>query len=445
MDNHKSGRLSFERSKAFTREIERLIPGGAHTYSKGRDQFPLESSNGITRGEGAWVWDIDGNRLLDWSMGLTSVSLGHAHPAVNQAVCETIAAGVNFQRPAELELQAARSFLSLTGTDMVKFAKHGSAVTTAAIKLARSFTERAKVAVPKEHPFFSFDDWFIGTTPADLGIPDALKQFSLLFSYNDIDSLDRLFRENPDEIACVMLEPCKFDPPQRGFLESVRELCGRHGTILVLDEMVTGLKMGVPGAARFFGIEADLYTYGKGIANGFACAALTGRSDIMRLGGLEPEGARKLFLLSTTHGSESSGLAAMMKTIDLFRDGSIVAANWKTGELLRARLEMLIAQHGLGDRLCIQGYPCMLLLEMLGPDGIADAAFRTLFLQEMIAHGVLFQGIFIVTPSHGVAEIEATAAAFGAACRTYREALDRRSVNGLLLGPEVKPVFRRIL
>ena len=438
-------RLTFERSKAFTKAIEKVIPGGAHTYSKGRDQFPQEAPNGIVRGKGARLWDADGNCLVDWSMGLTSVSLGHAHPEVNRAVADVLEIGMNFQRPAQLELEAAEALLSLTGTDMVKFAKHGSVVNTAAVKLARGFTRRAKVAVPKEHPFFSFDDWFIGATLADFGVPDELKRFTLTFSYGDIESLAALFKAHKDEIACVMLEPVKFDAPPPGFLDEVRALCKREGAVLVLDEMVTGLKFGVPGASSWLKAEADIYTYGKGIANGFASCALTGRGDIMRLGGLEPEGARKLFLLSTTHGAESTGLAAMIRTLALFRDGAIVKASWATGEALRGRLDAVIARHGLGAHLKVIGFPCFMALDALGPEGKPDAAFRTLFLQEMIARGVLFQGLFVPTPSHGPAELDDTVAAWEDACEVYRAALDAGGVAGLLVGPAVKPVFRKVL
>ncbi len=441
----RNSRPSFETSKAFQRRLEELVPGGAHTYSKGRDQFPVEAPNGITHGQGARVWDADGNSFVDWSMGLTSVSLGHAAPEVDEAVIEALRRGVNFQRPARIELEAAETFLDFAGTDMVKFARHGSVVTTAAVKLARAFTDRARVAVAKEHPFFSFDDWFIGTTPADFGIPEELKQFTLLFGYNDAESLARLFDEHPGEIACVMMEPVKFDPPADGFLERVRELCTTHGTVLVLDEMVTGAKWAVPGAAQYFGIEADIYTFGKGIANGYAATALTGRREIMQLGGLEPEGQRKLFLLSSTHGAESSGLAAMIATLRTLRDGEIICANWQHGEALRRRLDAVTARHGLSGHVFIRGYPCLMAVDLRGPADRPDDAFRTLFLQEMIASGVLFQGLFYPTPSHGEAEMADTETAWDRACAVYARALEAGTTEGLLVGPPVKPVFRRYL
>lgn len=441
----KTNRPNFEKSKAFSAAIERIVPGGAHTYSRGRDQFPLEAPNGIERGAGARVWDIDGNRFVDWSMGLTSVSLGHAWPAVNAAVIEAIGGGVSFQRPTQIEYRAAEAMVELTGDDMVKFARHGSSVTTAAVKLARAHTGRATVAVAAEHPFFSFDDWFIGSTDCDFGIPEELKRFTKKFSYGDVASLHALFAAHPDEISCAILEPVKFDPPPPGYLDEVQALCRRHGVVLILDEMVSGLKIGMPGAQTTYGVRGDISTWGKGIANGFAMAALTGKGDIMRLGGLEPEGAKKLFLLSSTHGGESVGFAALLATLHEFRTHDFFDANRRTGTALRADLERMIAAHGLAPFLRIAGYPGLMLLETKGPEGAPDAAFRTLFMQEMIARGILFQGLFVVTPSHGPAEIDDTLAAFDGACAVYREALAARGTGEFLIGPPVKPVFRKYL
>ena len=438
-------KISFAKSKKFTHELEKIVPGGAHTYSKGRDQFPENAPNGITHGLGARVWDADGNEFVDWSMSLMSTSLGYANPDVNAAVCEAIQKGVNFQRPAQLELEAANAFLDLTGTDMVKFAKHGSSVTSAAFKLTRAYTGRSKIAIPVEHPFFSFDDWFISSTPANYGIPSGVEKNTLTFNYNNIDSLKALFDTYPGEIACVMLEPVKFDAPKDDFLHKVRDLCTLNGTLLVFDEMISGLKIAVPGAAKFFGVEADLYTYGKGISNGFSCAALTGRGDIMSIGGIAQEGSRKMFLLSTTHGAESTGLAAMMKTFELFKDGELVKQNWRQGEALCNRLRAIISRFNLEDYLKISGYSPLMFLDTLGPDGNADMAFRTLMMQEMIARGVTFQGIFALTPSHGDKEIVQTISAFEGTCEVYKDAIEHGSVEGFLIGPPIKPVFRRIV
>ncbi len=437
-------RLDFSQGHAFEERLTKLVPGGAHTYSRGADQFPRNAPNGFTRGQGCYVWDADGNCLVDWGMALASVSLGHAHENVNRAVIEAIGNGVNFTRATRLELEAAERFAAVTGTDMVKFAKHGSVVNTAAVKLARAYTGRTKVAVPKEHPFFSFDDWFIVTTEVDFGIPDELRNFCVQFSYNDLTSLEALFAQHKGEIACVMLEPVKIDAPHPGFLEGIRALCDREGAVLIFDEMVSGLKWAVPGAGSYFGVTPDISTWGKGIANGFSCAALAGRREIMRMGGIEDEGSRKLFLLSTTHGAEATGLAAMIATIDAFTSSDIVGKNWRTGERLRTRLTEVIARRGLAEHIGIVGYPCVMALTVRGR-GEPDLAFRTLFIQEVIRCGILFQGVFVVTPSHGDGEIERTADAFDHACSVFNQALAANGVADLLDGPAVKPVFRKFI
>jgi glutamate-1-semialdehyde 2,1-aminomutase len=191
--------------------------------------------------------------------------------------------------------------------DMVKFAKNGSTVTTAAVKLARAYTGRSRVALCREHNFFSYDDWFIVTTPCDFGIPKDTRSLSVGFGYNDLASVEALFSEREHDIACLIMEPVKFDPPKPGFLEGVRDLCRAHGTVFILDEMITGFKWGLKGASGYFGVRADITTWGKGIANGFSACALTGRAEIMELGGIRREGANKLFLISTTHGAETTG------------------------------------------------------------------------------------------------------------------------------------------
>jgi len=435
----------FTKSKAFSERAEKLIPGGSHTYSRGRDRFPMESPNGITHGKGSRVWDIDGNQFIDWSMGLTAVSLGHADPDVNAAVHEVIDQGVLFQRTSVVELDAADCFLNAVGTDMVKFARHGSSVTTAAVKLARAYTGRDLVAVPKEHPFFSFDDWFIGTTQSDFGVPEETKTYTKHFSYNDIDSVYELFQKYPDQIACIMLEPVKFDPPEDNFLAKLKNLCVQNGALLIFDEMVSGFKYAIPGASWMFDVQADLYTFGKGIANGYAAAALAGSGDVMRLGGIEREGDRKLFLLSTTHGGESVGLVAMMATMRRLSDGSVIKENWRRGEALKARLQRVIKTYGLQDHLSIVGYPCLMALIVKGPNGESQSQFSTLFMQEMIANNVLFQGLFFMTPSHGEKECAETEAAFEKAASVFRAALDDGKTDGYLIGAAMKPVFRKFV
>lgn len=435
---------NFSKSRKFSRAIHDLIPGGAHTYSKGDDQFPQNAPGAIVRGKGARVWDPDGNEYIDCSMGLTSVSIGHGYEPVVEAVCAAARAGVNFQRPATIELDAARALLETTQSgDMVKFAKNGSTATTAAVKLARAFTGRTKVAVAKEHNFFSYDDWFISTTPADSGIPTAIRQYTTSFGYNNFASVEALLKDKHHDIACLILEPVKFDPPRDDFLHKIADLCKARGVVLILDEMVSGFKWSLKGASHYFGVRADITTWGKGIANGFSACALTGRAEIMELGGIRAEGQDKLFLISTTHGAETTGLAAMIATIEEFKKHGMIESNWKRGEALRRRLNESIARHRLQDYLELQGYDCFYVLACRNATRQPDDAFRTLMMQEMIARGMLFQGVFYPTWSHQQPELDAIATAFDASCAIYAQAIGAASCNGILVGPAAKPVFRK--
>jgi glutamate-1-semialdehyde 2,1-aminomutase len=418
-----------------------LIPGGCHTYSKGDDQFPVSAPATIVRGNGARVLGCDGRWYIDWGMGLTAVSLGHAHPEVNAAVTRAIDDGVNFIRPSVLEAEAAERFLAALGGDMVKFCKNGSVATTAAVKLARGYTGRRKVAIPAEHPFFSYDDWFIGTTAADYGIPDAARGLTLKFHYNDLESLDAIFAEHGADLAAVMLEPVKFQAPAPGFLEGIRERCTRNGTVLIFDETIAGLKWTLRGGQGYFGVSPDLSVWGKGLANGFSACALGGHREIMSLGGSNPAG-RKLFLVSTTHGAESTGLAAMLATLDIFQRSDIIGDNWRHGARLKDALQDIVAAHGLEGRFVVDGYPCLLMFTWAGMPEARVLEWKTLVMQELAREGVLTQGVMYPTLSHDDDVCNETIRAFDAALSRVKQAWSTGSVAGHLEGPALKPVFR---
>src|SRR5262249_53179341 len=150
--------------------------------------------------------------------------------------------------------------------------KNGSNVTTAAVKLARAFTGRDLVAICFDHPFFSFDDWFIGSTTCDAGVPQSTKALTVGFRYNDLSSVEQLFSERGGEIACLIMEAATSDPPRNNFLQAVRTLCRDHGTVFILDEMITGFRWHNGGAQSYFNLNPDLSTFGKAMGNGFSVA-----------------------------------------------------------------------------------------------------------------------------------------------------------------------------
>jgi glutamate-1-semialdehyde 2,1-aminomutase len=431
---------SDEGSFALQLKAHALIPGGAHTYAKGDDQFPVQAPAFIARGKGCHVWDLDGNEFTEYGMGLRAVTLGHAFEPIVDAAYQQMKLGVNFSRPARLEVDLAEAFLDLVeGADMVKFAKNGSDVTTAAVKLARAFTGRDLIAVCADQPFFSTDDWFIGSTELNAGIPPVIRNLTLKFRYNDLDSLRNLFDEHPGRIACVMMEAEAAVIPAPGYLQAVKDLCEGRGAVLVFDEMISGFRWHLGGAQKFHRVVPHLSTFGKAMANGFAIAALTGKREIMELGGLHHNKPR-VFLLSTTHGAETHALAASLETIRVYRDHDVVEFLWKQGERLLGLVNRSISENRLEGIFEMIGRPCNLVFATRDRERSPSQKFRTLFMQELIRQGIIAPS-FVVSYSHTDADIDRTAEAVHEAHVIYRRALDE-GIDKYLQGRPVKPVFR---
>jgi glutamate-1-semialdehyde 2,1-aminomutase len=446
----------------FQDKLNNVIPGGAHTYSRGFDQFPENAPHILKKGKGAYVWCHDDKTYLDYGMGLRSVTIGYADPRVNNAAINEIMLGNNLTRASLTELKAAELFTSLIpGADMVKFAKNGSNVTSAAVKLARSFNGRKYVCVPRQHPFFTYDDWFIGTTQMSRGIPTENKSLTLLFDYNDIASLRSLFDKYPNEIAAVMLEPATTITPCAGecqilgenspcgncpnadknFLQKVHKLCKENGSIFILDEMITGFRWSLKGAAHYFGVIPDLMTFGKGMANGFSLAAVAGRREIMELGSINKPGLERTFLLSSTHGGEMSSLGAFMEVVKIYQEQNVCGHLWKYGKALREGLIAISEELSISKYFSLSGPDINLNYVAKDSSGNDSAQFRTLFSQEMINEGVLMPWI-AVSLSHGDSELDQTLSAARKALKVYSKALNS-NVENFLRGKEVKPVFRK--
>ncbi|CAO5676037.1 MAG: 3-aminobutyryl-CoA aminotransferase [Holosporales bacterium] len=436
---------NFEKSNEYRTKVHKLIPGGAHTYSKGDDQFPKLSPAAISHGKGAQVWDIDGNQYLDCSMGLTSISLGHAYEPVLKRVREELEKGVNFQRPSYIELEIAEKFLSLVPChDMIKFAKNGSSVTTAAVKIARAYTGRKLVAFPFDHPFYSYDDWFIGKTACDRGVPEEIKALSVTYKSEDLNSLKELFAKYPGQIACVISEPEKPHGLPQNYLADAIAFVQSQGSLYIMDEMITGFKTDFPGSITKYKVSPDMATWGKGIANGFSFCALTGKSEVMKLGGIDNPGQEKLFLISTTHGGETHALAAALATIDEFKTKDVLSHNHRIGALMRDKVSAVIQRTGMSDYISYQSADWMQLFMFKNSKKEICMSMRTLMLQEMIKRGVLFQGAFVPCFSHTEDDVNYFAKAFECSLEIYKKALEQ-GFEAYLVGEATKAVFRKLL
>jgi glutamate-1-semialdehyde 2,1-aminomutase len=436
---------NYSKTKVFREKIHQLIPGGAHTYSKGDDQFPEISPAAISHGKHAHVWDIDGNKFLDCSMGLTSVSLGHAYEPVLEAVRKEIEKGVNFQRPSYIELEMAEKFLSLVPNhDMIKFAKNGSIVTTAAVKLARAHTGRKLVAFPYDHPFYSYDDWFIGKTVCNKGVPDEITALSVTYKADDLQSLKDLFDKYPNQIAAVISEPEKWTPIPNNYINDAIDLAHKNGAIYILDEMITGFKTDFPGSMKKYDVKPDITTWGKGIANGFSFSAMTGTKEIMNLGGIMNEGQEKVFLTSTTHGGETHAIAAGIATINEFEKHQVIEHNHSIGDKLMDTCNTIIQQNNLNDYVKIIGGNWMPVFTFANKAKEACSGMRTLAMQEMIKHGVLFQGVFVPCFTHSNEDVSFFANALNETLKIYASGLED-GYEKHLFGKPAKAVFRKLL
>ncbi|CAM3639601.1 glutamate-1-semialdehyde 2,1-aminomutase [Isoptericola cucumis] len=435
-------RHRFGRSDSAQRRLHELVPGGAHTYARGSDQYPEGMAPVLVRGSGARVQDLDGNWFVEYGMGLRAVTLGHGYEPVVAAVTRAASQGVNFSRPSVWELQAAERFCAqVPGAEMVKFAKNGSDVTTAAIKLARAATGRDLVAVCSTQPFFSTDDWFVGTTAMSAGIPAAHRDLTVGFRYNDLDSVRAVLDAHPGRVAALILEQATATAePAPGFLEGLRELADRDGFVLVFDEMITGMRWAAGGAQSVYGVVPDLSTWGKALGNGFSVSALAGRADLMEVGGLNTDDPRA-FLLSTTHGAETTGLAAYLAVADAYAERDVVGIMEAQGQRLRAGVEQAAAEAGLSDHVTVMGRSSCLVFGTRDTERNPSQAFRTLFLQELLSRGVLAQS-FVISAAHTDADVDATVEAVRGALVVYGQAVDAGTTDGLLQGRPVAPAMR---
>ncbi len=427
---------------ALQARAHRAIPGGAHTSAKGDDQFPRHSPAFIARGRGSRVWDTEGRQYIEYALGLRSTTIGHAWPSINAAAAAAMELGNNFNRPSPLEVECAERFLELIpNAEMVKFTKDGSTVMTSAVKLARAWTGRDMVALCRDSPFFSYDDWFIGTTAIASGTLPATVGATARFGYNDLGSLEDVFDRHDGRIACVAMEPARQTEPAPGFLAGVRALCDRHGALLIMDETVTGFRWHRHGAQHVYGIRPDLSCFGKAMANGFSLSALAGRRDVMELGGLRQTERERVFLLSTTHGAESVALGAAIETMRLYRDEDVTDALEASGARLREGIGAHVRDLGLDAHLTLNGRGCALVYGTLDDEGVPSQALRSLLLQELLRHGVLAPSL-MPAYAHTSEDLDHTIAAFGLALAVYRRALED-GVERYLVGPPSDVVYRR--
>lgn len=429
------------KNEEYRKKAHAMIPAGAHTYSRTDEVFPGNAPKVIERSKGVYTWDVDGKEYIDYGMACRSVTVGYDYDRISDAAIRQIHNGNTATKASKIEIEAAEVMCNLfPWIDMVKFAKNGSTVTTAAVKLARAYTGRRYIARCREHAFFSYDDWFIGSTVMNAGVPQEIQELTLQFSFNDIESVKKIFEQYKGEIAALIMEPCDTEEPKDDFLQNVGKLCKEYGVVYILDEMITGFRWDLQGACKYYGVEPDLVTFGKGMANGFSVAALGGKREIMDMGGLTP-GKERVFLISTTHGAEMSSLGALIETIDVYKEYNVTDHIWTMGKRLVNGLRDIAKEYALQEYFYLEGAECSPNLVICDKQGKTSFEYRTVFLQEMIKEGILMPYIAIAY-EHTEKEIDRTLEAARKGMRVYSDALNG-DVEDFIEGNIIKPVFRK--
>lgn len=419
-------------SERFLVRAEKRIPLGSQTFSKSRTQYPLGISPlFVDRAKGAQIWDIDGNRYIDLVSALASITIGYGNKKINRAVKAQLKKGVSLSLPGILETEVAEMISELVpSVEMVRFGKNGTDATSAAVRLARAYTGREHIAVCGYH---GWQDWFIGSTSRNKGVPKAVSSLTHVFEYNNIESLRRVVLENP-ELACVVMEPMNVTYPEPGFLESVRKITESKGILLVFDETITGFRFGKSGAQGLFEVYPDLSTFGKGIANGFPLSVVGGRRDIM----MEME---EIFF-SGTFGGELLSLAAAKSVLSLHRNDSVAQQLSSIGTELQLHLEIEIERLNLGSVLQLSGHPSWLFLNWSDTKEYKSSELRTLFQQKMYEGGILILGTLNVSLAHSPKLIKCIKKEFTKTFEYIAFALESSTLREKLKVEPLQPLFR---
>jgi glutamate-1-semialdehyde 2,1-aminomutase/spore coat polysaccharide biosynthesis protein SpsF len=421
------------KSHEWAARSRKALPSIAQTFSKGPSQYVQGASPVfLQRGSGCRVWDVDGNEYIDYVQGLLPNILGYAHPEVNAAFTSQIADGHSFSLPHPLEVELAERLTRLIPcAEMVKFAKNGSDATAAAVRVARAFTGRDRVACCGYH---GWQDWYIGSTTRSRGVPQAVRELTHPFPYNDPAKLEETLATHPGQFAAVILEPVNFTPPADGFLQQAKEIAHRHGALLIFDEICSGFHFGLGGAQKKFDVTPDLACFGKAMGNGFPIAAVCGRADVMSV-------FDEIFV-SFTFAGEVASMAAAMTVLDILEGTDALARMEAAGRQIQDGFNALAKFAGLSDRLACIGYPVWSLMRFKDAQGKDCLLTRSLFQQEAVKRGILHLVTHNMTAAHDPAAVDQTLAAYAGVMKTLAGWLSDPDPSRFLDGPVIQPVFR---
>jgi glutamate-1-semialdehyde aminotransferase len=414
-------------------EAINCIPSGVQTFSKA----PFQHVNGVSpkllvKAKGCHVWDADGNEYIDYMLGLGPIILGHADDEVNAEIMKTLDTGISMSLAHPLETELANELCNIIKcAEKVRFGKNGSDVTTAAVRAARAITGRDKIACCGYH---GWQDWYIGTTGRNKGVPNLVRSLTHKFEYNNPESLEKLFSENPKQVAAVIMEPVNFYEPKGGFLEKVKRITHENGALLIFDEVITGFRMAMGGAQEVYDVVPDLACFGKAMANGMPISAVVGKAEYMNV-------FDEIFF-SSTFGGELASIAAALTTIRALKERKGLSHINDMGRRLKKGYRSLIKQHDIADVTEMIGFNWWPEYIFYDNNGNVSREVQSLFQQEIVRRGILTRAGMMLSVAHEVGDIDHTLDVFDEALSVVVEAMRKDKVLEWLDGDVIQPVIR---
>jgi glutamate-1-semialdehyde aminotransferase len=421
----------YKKSEQLLDRALKSIPLASQTFSKSLTQYPRGVSPFfIEKGKGARVWDVDGNEYVDFVNALAAVTLGYCDKDIDGAVQEQMKSGVTFSLPHKLEMEVAEKLIEIIPcAEKVRFAKNGTDATSAAIRIARAYTGKEHIAVCGYH---GWQDWYIGSTTRDLGVPQSVKELTHKFEYNNIQSLEKIFQEQ--ELACVIMEPMNIEYPKDGFLKGVKELAHKNNALFILDETVTGFRYSLGGAQELFDVMPDLATFGKGMTNGYPLSAVVGSSEVMQK-------VEDIFF-SGTFGGETLSLAAASSIIDKYKKKQVIEHFSEVGTYLLEQLNQLIDNKGLSAIFWTSGHPSWSFLHIKEQEKYNTFEIKTFFLQEMFKRGILTLGSHNISFSHTKEIVDQLLDVYAEVLPMVKENIKNKTLLENIQGDVLQPLFK---
>ncbi len=426
---------NFSKTNELLKRELRVSPLAAQTYSKSYRYFCKGIAPAyIDHAKGCYIYDVDGNEFIDFICALGPITVGYNDDRINNAAIEQLKKGASFSLQAPVEVELAEKICKIVPcAEMVRFVKNGGDATTSAVRLARAYTGKDMILMSGYH---GMHDWSIGASANKRGVPKVVCELTKNFVYNDLDDLESKLSQFKDKVAAVILEPIQGDGPNEGYLTTVKELAHKHNALLIFDEVVSGFRYHLGGASGLYNVVPDLASFGKGMGNGYAISAVAGREEIMKL--IE-EGV----FVSTTFGGDALSMAAALATIKILEQPGFYEYIWKLGNKMKAGVSKLIEKYGLEKVVSISGLAphCGVAFEGIGSLSYLD--INTIYSQVMIENGILVLAICNLNASHTEKEINKYLDATDKAFVLIKKAIEQDSLDGIISGGKVDPVFKR--